>query len=102
MVSPGAKQRLKDLADNIAKDQELLKDYEEALSVEDEPRRIKKYRREIERQRESIQDYPREYYNSTITLLNRFFWMHSAILAIFLRTFLKNLLDFSESNFSFH
>lgn len=61
MASPGFNRRLQDLADNIAKEQELLKDYEEALLYEDEPRRIKRYRREIERQRESVTRYQLEY-----------------------------------------
>jgi chromosome segregation ATPase len=53
--------RLQDLEDNIAKEQELLKDYEEALGLEDEPRRIKKYNREIERQRGSVTRYQQEF-----------------------------------------
>ncbi|MEC4991427.1 MAG: hypothetical protein SAJ37_22055 [Oscillatoria sp. PMC 1068.18] len=61
MVFPGLNQRLQDLADNIAEDQELLNDYEKALSDEDEPRRKRKYRREIERQRESVTYYQLEY-----------------------------------------
>ncbi|MFM6060146.1 MAG: hypothetical protein ACKPBT_18800, partial [Microcystis aeruginosa] len=62
MISPSFYQkRLQDLADNIAKEQELLKDYEEALGLEDEPRRIKKYYREIERQRESVTRYQQEF-----------------------------------------
>lgn len=62
MISPNFYQkRLQDLEDNIAKEQELLKDYEEALNLEDDPRRIKKYSREIERQRQSVTLYQQEF-----------------------------------------
>jgi len=39
----------------------LLHDYEEALRYEDDPRRLAKYRKEIERQRKAVQSYQREY-----------------------------------------
>ncbi|NJR61830.1 MAG: hypothetical protein HC769_25185 [Cyanobacteria bacterium CRU_2_1] len=62
MVSPDFDQkRLQDLADNIAKEQELLNDYEEALRLEDDPRRLKRYYKEIERQRESVHRYQQEF-----------------------------------------
>ncbi|NEP24973.1 hypothetical protein [Moorena sp. SIO3I6] len=54
-------QRLQDLEDNIAKDQELLKDYEDELSDTTNPRDRAKYRREIKRQRESVARYQQEY-----------------------------------------
>lgn len=55
------KLRLQHLADNIAKDLELLKDYEDALRYEDEPRRRARYDREVERLRRSAADYQREF-----------------------------------------
>lgn len=62
MASPDFDQkRLQDLADNIAKEQELLNDYEEALRLEDDPRRLKRYYKEIERQRESVHRYQQEF-----------------------------------------
>jgi len=61
MLSQIFQQRLRDLQDNIIQDQELLKKYEEALSDEDNPRTLRKYQREIKRQRESIANYEQEY-----------------------------------------
>jgi hypothetical protein len=54
-------QRLQDLTDNIAKDIELLNEFEEVLRYEDNPRRIAGYRREIERQQESVAKYEKEF-----------------------------------------
>lgn len=53
--------RLQHLADNIRQDLALLKDYEDALRYEDDPRRRAKYRREIEQLRESADRYRQEY-----------------------------------------
>jgi len=53
--------RLQDLADNIRQDMDLLKEYEDALRYEDDPRRRAKYRREIERLRESATRYQEQY-----------------------------------------
>ena len=53
--------RLQHLADNIRQDLALLKDYEDALRYEDDPRRRVKYRREIEQLRESAARYQWEY-----------------------------------------
>ena len=61
MVSPGFHQRLQDLADNITQDQELLKEFEEELRYETNPRIKGRYRREIERQQESVKAYQQEY-----------------------------------------
>lgn len=54
-------QRLQDLADNITKEQELLKDYEDVLRYETDPRKKAGYRREIERQKSSVAQYQQEY-----------------------------------------
>jgi hypothetical protein len=54
-------QRLQDLADNIAKDYKLLKEFEDELFYTENPRIKAKYRREIERQRESVTRYKQEY-----------------------------------------
>ncbi|NEO63997.1 MAG: hypothetical protein F6J98_27680 [Moorea sp. SIO4G2] len=48
MISSIFYQRLQDLADNIAQDQELLKDYEDELRYTNNPRDRANYRREIE------------------------------------------------------
>lgn len=61
MLSPGFHQRLQDLEEHVAKEQELLKKYEEVLDDEDDPRRIRKYQREIERQNKSVTRYRQEY-----------------------------------------
>ena len=61
MVSPGFHQRLQDLADNITQDQKLLKEFEEELRDETNPRIKGRYRREIERQKESVKAYQQEY-----------------------------------------
>src|SRR5450759_5773484 len=53
--------RLKDVEDNIKLDLDVLKDYEDALRYEMDPRRIMKYNREIQRQRESLARYSKEY-----------------------------------------
>lgn len=61
MNYPGLEQRLQDLEDNLARERDLLKQYEEVLSYEDEPRRIARCRREIQRQKETIAGYVEEY-----------------------------------------
>jgi len=53
--------QMRHLADNIRKDLDLLKGYEDKLRYEDDPRRMKRYRMEIERQRESLSCYKQEY-----------------------------------------
>ncbi|MEM9275276.1 MAG: XRE family transcriptional regulator [Cyanobacteria bacterium P01_F01_bin.143] len=55
------KKRLQDLADNITKDQELLKDYEDSLREEREPSLRKKYSRTIKELGESIAKHKQEY-----------------------------------------
>jgi len=52
---------LRYLEDNIRKDQDLLKGYEDELRYETEPRPLARYRREIERQHESLAQYQQEY-----------------------------------------
>ena len=61
MLSQIFQQRLTDLLDHITQDQKLLKEFEEALTVEENPRTLKKYKKEIKRQRESIDNYKQEY-----------------------------------------
>lgn len=53
--------RLQQLEDNIKQDLALVKDYEDALRWEDEPRRKGKYNREIEQLKESANRYKQEY-----------------------------------------
>jgi len=53
--------RIQQLADNIRKDMDLLNDYEDELRYETDPRRLARYRREIERQRESLSRYQQKY-----------------------------------------
>jgi hypothetical protein len=53
--------RLQDLTDNIRQDLNLLKAYEDELRYETDPRRLAGYRREIERQRESLTRYQQVY-----------------------------------------
>ena len=52
--------RLHDLADNIAKDLEVLKLYEDKLRYEDDPKRLMRYRQETVQLRESIMSHQRE------------------------------------------
>ncbi|PXF60998.1 MAG: hypothetical protein C4B59_06525 [Candidatus Methanogaster sp.] len=54
-------ERLKALEGNIREDMALLNDYEDELRYETDPRRLARYRREIERQRESLVQYQQEY-----------------------------------------
>ena len=53
--------RLEQLADNIRLDLNLLKAFEDELRYETDPRRLARYRRDIERQRESLIRYQQEY-----------------------------------------
>lgn len=53
--------RIQDLADNIRQDLNLLKAYEDELRYDTDPRRLARYRQEIERQRESMTRYQQEY-----------------------------------------
>lgn len=55
------KLRLQQLEDNINRNLELLYEYEVRLRYEDDPRRIARYRGEIERQREALTIYKNEY-----------------------------------------
>jgi len=50
-------QRLSDLHRHLEQDYQLLKEYEALLRVEDDPRRLMRYRREIDRQKESLAAY---------------------------------------------
>ena len=52
---------MRDLSDNIAKDNALLKEYEDALRLEDEPRRRKRYSQEVQLIKESAKKYRLEY-----------------------------------------
>lgn len=61
MTSPWINQRLNDLENNIQRDLELLKDFEEELSYEKNPRIKAGYRKDIERQQESVAKYQQEY-----------------------------------------
>jgi hypothetical protein len=46
MMTPSLDQRLKDLANHVTQDLQLLNEYEVALRYEDEPRRKARYQRE--------------------------------------------------------
>lgn len=48
------------LQEHLAKDSALLKQYEDSLRLEDDPRRLVRYKREIERIKSSMADYERE------------------------------------------
>ena len=53
--------RVKDLEDNIRQDLGMLKEYEDKLRYETDPRHIGSYRRDIERQHESLTHSQKEY-----------------------------------------
>ncbi|NQE52763.1 hypothetical protein C5S29_04150, partial [ANME-1 cluster archaeon GoMg3.2] len=55
------RKRLNDLEDNIRQDLKLLKEYEDKERYETDPRRMARYRREIEQQHESLTRYQQEY-----------------------------------------
>ena len=61
MLSPGFHQRLQDLDKHISQEQELLREFEEVLREERDPRTKARYRRDIERQQESVAGYRQEY-----------------------------------------
>jgi hypothetical protein len=52
--------RLADIQDHLQREYDLLKAYEAQLQTEDDPRRLLRIQREIERQREAIGRYQRE------------------------------------------
>jgi hypothetical protein len=54
MTDDPTDKRLEDIEDNIRHDLDLLKEYEDELRYEIDPRKIMKYEREIERQRNSL------------------------------------------------
>lgn len=56
-----SEQRLRDLASHVNQDLALLKDYEEALRYEDDPRRRAKYRHQTAQLHESASRYRQEY-----------------------------------------
>jgi hypothetical protein len=53
--------RLQDLADNIGKDMELVKEFEDELRYTSDPRVKAKYRQDIERQKKSVNEYEQEF-----------------------------------------
>jgi hypothetical protein len=53
-------QRLADLQHNLEQDYQLLKEYEDLLRLADDPRRLLRYRREIERQKAAIAGYEQQ------------------------------------------
>jgi hypothetical protein len=53
--------RLEDVKDNINKDFDVLKSYEDELRSETDTRKMAKYEQEIQRQRESLAQYSKEY-----------------------------------------
>ena len=53
--------RVNDLEDNIRQDLDMLKEYEDIERAETDPRSLAKYRREIERQHESLTRNQKEY-----------------------------------------
>jgi hypothetical protein len=61
MTSVFFNQRLEHLTEHIARDLELLQECENALRVEDNPRRRARYQLDIEQLRESTRRYRQEY-----------------------------------------
>jgi hypothetical protein len=53
-------QRLRDLEDNVCQDLALLKKYEDALRLEDDPKRQARYERELQQLQQSAERYQRE------------------------------------------
>lgn len=53
-------QRLRDLEQHIQQRLELLRAFEEALALEDSPRRMMRYRHEIEREKAALADFRRQ------------------------------------------
>ncbi|AFY35565.1 hypothetical protein [Calothrix sp. PCC 7507] len=61
MIRSTLNQRLQDLADNVNKDIKLLKEFEDVLRYETNPRVKAGYRQDIEQLRESATGYQQEY-----------------------------------------
>ncbi len=61
MIEDIDRKRLQDLEVNIEQDLKLLKEYEEQLRYEKDPRQLEGIRRDIQRQRESVRKYRQEY-----------------------------------------
>ena len=55
------RQRLRDIEDNLTKERDLLKQFEDALRYETDPRMQARYKKDIERQRQAINQYQKEY-----------------------------------------
>lgn len=53
-------QRLHDLQQNIQRSQTLLNQYEQRLQMEDDPRKLMRYRYEIDQEKERIEQYTKE------------------------------------------
>ena len=53
-------QQLAALQRNLTRDNDLLTEYEELISYEDDPRRRRRYEKEVERQRKAIANHVRE------------------------------------------
>lgn len=60
------------LSDNIRTDMDLLEDNDNELRYESDPLPSHKYRREIERQRESLSRYQQEYYELALEIYRKF------------------------------
>ena len=58
-------QRLIDIEDNLTKERELLKQFEDAYRYETDPRIQAKYKKDIERQKQAINQYQQEYQELT-------------------------------------
>lgn len=63
MKSPVFNQRLQDLEDNIAKDLKLLKEFEDAIRYEPNPRIKAGYRQDIDQLQDSATSYQQQYDN---------------------------------------
>lgn len=61
VLPPSFHQRLQDLEDHVTQDLKLLKQYEDRLRLEDEPKRITRFQQEIEQLRKSSSKYRQEW-----------------------------------------
>jgi uncharacterized protein YydD (DUF2326 family) len=91
MMEDHYKRRLIDLEDNINKDLELSKQYEDVLRYEDDPRRSTKYQNEICKLKASADRYRQEYESLQLSL-NQLLYNSPGNL----------IIDLNESGFKFN
>lgn len=61
MIFPGDERRIKDLEDTINQILEIVKDYQEEISLQSDPLIKRRYKRELQRQKSLLSEYQKEW-----------------------------------------